>query len=453
MTYSFDKSILRGYDVRGIYGKTLHNEDAYQAGRCLASCVNAGDTIAIGYDYRGSGKILLERMSAGIRSMNVNVVILGIVPTPAVYYAVRTHSEFAGGVMITGSHNPLEYNGFKMLLRDREISGSALSAFFDVAHALPESMAVEGQERQYSVLGEYTSFLQRHLDYDAFSQKSILWCTAGGVTEEVLRNLIPEMPGRHELLIPPKDSRAPDPLGAENREYIKAALTDVKADLAFAFDGDGDRCVMFDSQGNSVLADKIFLFLANEFLKTTPGSVFVVDSKIAFSLEAIVQNGGGRLISVPTGHTNIKAAMRTSNAVLGAEMSGHYFFCYGGGYAFDDGVYAAIQIINKIGACTWEAVCEESAPLWITEEIRIFVTEKEKEEVRSALNRGAHRCEEVAGGAERYMFRDGLIFLRSSRTEDVVSVRAEGFSQKGFKEVRDRLGEILRVILGRDMAL
>lgn len=446
MTHAFKANLVKGYDIRGIYGEELCEDDAYYVGRCIAASVKAGGTLGVGCDYRPSSPALYKSLVAGITSLGVHVANFGHVPTPTLYYTVRTRSELDGGVMITGSHNALKYNGFKMLMRDREISGTELHNFFDLGQALPD-VSVMGTVKPYAVVGDYVEFLESHIDKHAFLSKTVVWGTSGGVAKEVLEKLMPALPQGHALAIPPKDTRAPDPLDPKNIAFMRKVILEKGADMGVAFDGDADRCVVFDAQGEPILADNIFCFLAEELLKINPGAVFVADSKLAQALGEGVRVGGGKILYVPTGHTNIKAAMRSSGAILGGEMSGHYFFPYGGGHAFDDGVFAAVQILNMMGNDTWATIKDRLPPIWVTGEIRVPISDKQLALLESAWLAHTPNVEQIPGGATRYGGDAGWFFVRASRTERLISVRAEGKSEKDFSFLCDVLRASFETIL------
>ena len=448
MTYEFNANLVKGYDIRGVYEQDLLDEDAYYIGRCIASCVDAGGTLGVGYDYRESSPALYKRLVEGITSLGVHVADFGHVTTPTLYYTVRTRGELDGGVMITGSHNALKYNGFKMLMRDREISGTELRNFFDLGQALPD-VSVVGSVKPCHVIDDYVNFIKGHIDQNAFLSKSVVWGTSGGVAKEVLEQLMPFLPKGHLLAVPPKDQRAPDPLDAANAAFMRESILRNGADLGVAFDGDADRCVVFDAKGAPVLADNIFCFLAEEFLKTQPGATFVADSKLAQALGEGVRVRGGKLLYVPTGHTNIKTAMRSSGAVLGGEMSGHYFFPYGGGHAFDDGVFAAVQILNMMGVDSWNVIKDRLPPIWVTGEIRVPISKEQLALLEKVWVKHTPHIEQIPGGAMRYGGEAGWFFARASRTEALVSVRAEGKSQSDFaflcEVLRDSLEDVLEI--------
>jgi len=437
-THIFSPKLMSGYDVRGVYGDVLHDEDAYYIGRCIASYAHAGHTIGVGRDYRPSTPSLYENLVKGINSLGVHVADLGCVPTPVLYHTVRTHSELCGGVMITGSHNDLRYNGFKIMLRDREISGSELKSFSDLGHALP-NLDVRGSVRPLCIIDEYVQFLLRHVQNTAFITKKVLWSTSGGVAEEVLQKLMPFLPAQHQWVKPPLDQRAPDPLIPDNRTFMREMMCKEDADLGLAFDGDADRCVVFDRHGEPLLADQIFLFMVDRALRVSPGATFVADSKVALSLKKHIEQRGGSLLYVPTGHTNIKAAMRTSGAVFGGEMSGHYFFPYGGGHAFDDGIYAAVQILNMMGADTWDTIQDELPALHVTEEIRVPIGDDALARLHALWSDAASESEHIPGGAFRYHVDDGWIFIRKSRTEALISMRAEGKSADSLLRLKQNV--------------
>ncbi len=353
--HQFDPTILRAYDIRGEVGKTLSEDDAYAIGQAFATMVIRKYTkkqpvLAVAYDGRHSSPHFEEAVSSGMASTGAIVKRVGLGPTPMLYFAVRDF-ELDGGIMITGSHNPPSYNGFKIMYAREALFGEEIQRLGDIA----EAGDFESGEGVREVQPMDEQYLEALLDaYDKNKAKrelKVVWDNGNGAAGEILEALVHELPGEHHLLYGEVDgdfpNHHPDPSDEKNLQDLIKAVREQGSDLGLAFDGDADRLGVVDSQGRILWGDQIMQLLAEDVLKANPGATVIADVKASQSLFNKIEALGGKPLIWKTGHSFIKAKMAEEGAKLAGEMSGHIFFAdkY---YGFDDGLYAAVRLLNYL---------------------------------------------------------------------------------------------------------
>ncbi len=439
MTHSFDPSVLREYDIRGITGKTLGEGDAYAIGRGFGTRVrrNGGTRVAVGYDGRFSSPALEARLVAGLTESGIDVVRVGLGPTPMLYYAEAT-LEVDGGVQITGSHNPAEYNGFKMVLAHAPFFGADIQ---DIA-ALGEAGDWEigdGVVSDYAILDDYVARLVEGFDGNAFR---IGWDAGNGAAGEVIDKLVKLLPGEHFTIFTDIDgafpNHHPDPTEEKNLAHLKSLVIDNKLDFGLAFDGDGDRLGAVDGQGRVIWGDQILSILAVPLLEAEPDATVIADVKASQMLYDRIAELGGTPVMWKTGHSLIKTKMKETGAPLAGEMSGHIFFAkdYYDFYGFDDAQFAAVQLIRAIGSQggSLTALKDAMPALVNTPEMRFQVDESRKfsvvDEVLDRLEAEGATVDRTDGA--RVNTPDGWWLLRASNTQDVLVARAESTDQAGL---------------------
>ena len=348
MTHRFDPTSLREYDIRGVVGKTLGTADARAIGRGFATRVRraGGTRVAVGYDGRTTSPELEAALLEGLTAGGVDVVRVGMGPTPMLYYAEAT-LEVDGGIQITGSHNPAEYNGFKMVLQHRPFFGDDIQDLARLAEAGDWEEGT-GTVDTVDIMDDYVGRLMA--GYAGGSYR-IGWDAGNGAAGPVIEKLIKLLPGEHHTLFTDVDgnfpNHHPDPTEEKNLADLKALVADKQLDFGLAFDGDGDRIGAIDGQGRVIWGDQLLSILAVPVLRELPGATIIADVKASQYLFDRVAELGGEPVMWKTGHSLIKTKMRETDAPLAGEMSGHIFFAHDY-YGFDDAQYAAVRLIRAV---------------------------------------------------------------------------------------------------------
>ncbi|MGH7066956.1 MAG: phosphoglucomutase/phosphomannomutase PgmG [Acetobacteraceae bacterium] len=437
-SHRFHPSILREYDIRGIVGATLHPADAYAVGRAFGSLVAraGGSRIAVGYDGRLSSPALEPPLVEGLKASGITVLRIGCGPTPMLYYAaVREKTDAAA--MVTGSHNPPDHNGFKMLCAGQPFFGEAIQRLGQLAES-GDFVTAAGDERRLDITDAYVARLAR--DWDGGSRAlSVIWDNGNGAAGEVLGRLIGRIPGRHVLLNGVIDghfpAHHPDPTIPENLAELRAEVARQKADLGIAFDGDADRIGVVDDSGTILFGDQLMILLARDVLSRNPGATIIGDVKASQVLFDEIIRAGGNALMWRTGHSLIKAKMAETKAALAGEMSGHIFFAERW-YGFDDALYAAVRLLGILarGAHPLSELRTQLPQVVNTPELRFPCPDERKfaivEEVAGRLKARGAELAEIDG--VRVATTDGWWLLRASNTQAVLVARAEAKDQAGL---------------------
>ncbi|MFO1240780.1 MAG: phosphomannomutase/phosphoglucomutase [Sphingomonadaceae bacterium] len=437
MSHHFDPVALREYDIRGIVGKTLGEADAYAIGRTFGTIVrrDGGKCVAVGYDGRLSSPMLEASLLKGLTESGIDVVRVGLGPTPMLYYAESVLDGVDGGIQITGSHNPADYNGFKMVLRHGPFYGEDIQKLGRMAAAADwESGA--GATTDCDIEDAYVARLARDYPGRAFR---IGWDAGNGAAGRVIEKLTRLLPGEHHLLYTEIDGRFPnhhpDPTVEENLADLKALVAEKSLDFGVAFDGDGDRIGAIDGQGRVIWGDQILSILAESVLQQEPGATIIADVKASQALYDRIAELGGQPLMWKTGHSLIKVKMKETDSPLAGEMSGHIFYRHGW-YGFDDAQYVAVRFMQAIaeqgGSLT--AIRDAMPNMINTPELRFQVDESRKfavvDEVLARLEAEGANVNRTDGA--RVNTPDGWWLLRASNTQDVLVARAEAQDQAGL---------------------
>ncbi|NOG68993.1 phosphoglucomutase/phosphomannomutase PgmG [Roseicella sp. DB1501] len=449
--HSFDRTVLREYDIRGIVGTTLQPEDAFAIGRCFGSLVHraGGTKVAVGYDGRLSSPDLEPQLVAGLRACGLEVIRIGLVATPMLYFAAY-HFSADGAVMVTGSHNPPDYNGFKMMLGKKPFYGQQIQEIGRMARegdVVPVS--TEGHDHQVDVMEAYVARLLK--DYDGGDrQLKVVWDPGNGSGSNVTRVLAAKLPGEHYVINGEVDgtfpNHHPDPTVAKNLEQLIAEVKREGADLGIAFDGDADRIGVVDNEGHILFGDQLLVVLARDVLKSKPGGTVIADVKASQVLFDEIAKAGGTPLMWKTGHSLIKAKMAETGSPLAGEMSGHIFFA-DKWYGFDDAPYSAVRLLGIIARMpqTLSAVRAALPQVINTPELRFDCPEERKfevvREVKERLTGAGAKVQDVDG--VRVLTPDGWWLLRASNTQAVLVARCEASSEAGLERLKGMLVEQL----------
>ena len=458
MSHQFHPSVLREYDIRGIIGETLGPDDARAIGRGFATLLRGagGSKVAVGYDGRLSSPILEEALIEGLNASGCDVVRVGMGPTPMLYYAEASIEDVDGGIEITGSHNPANYNGFKLVFMGRpffgadivEIGRLAASGAWLGCEGLGgtgpggERQGGNGINESRDVMAAYIDRMLEGLagiSHERLAALRIGWDAGNGAAGPALEALTAKLPGEHHLLFTEVDgnfpNHHPDPTEEKNLADLKALVASKNLDFGIAFDGDGDRIGAIDGQGRVIWGDQLLMIYAEDLLKMLPGATIIADVKASRALFERVSALGGQPLMWKTGHSLIKSKMKETGAPLAGEMSGHVFFAHQY-YGYDDALYAAIRLIAasaRLGKSVTQLRGELPA-LVNTPEMRFQVDETRKfaviDEVKQRLS--ASGADVNATDGVRVSTEDGWWLLRASNTQDVLVARAESEDQAGL---------------------
>ena len=450
MTHQFDSTVLREYDIRGIIGETLGADDARAIGRGFATLLRraGGSKVAVGYDGRVSSPMLEHALVEGLTASGCDVVRIGLGATPMLYYAEASADDVDGGIQITGSHNPPNYNGFKMVFQGRPFFGEDIQRLGQVA------VAGDWDDGTGTVVDRplLDAFVERLLegvdgiDEAQLESLKIGWDAGNGSAGPALEKLVARLPGEHHVLYAEVDgtfpNHHPDPTVEENLADLRALVAENNLDFGVAFDGDGDRIGAIDGEGRVIWGDQLLMIYAQDLLQRRAGATIIADVKASRALFDHVAAHGGKPVMWKTGHSLIKSKMKETGAPLAGEMSGHVFFAdtY---YGYDDALYAAVRLIAasaRLGRSVTDL--RGAMPAMVnTPEMRFQVDESRKfaaiDEVKARL---ADSPDDVDGtDGVRVTNADGWWLLRASNTQDVLVARAESESEEGLARLMEQI--------------
>lgn len=452
--HNFHPSILREYDIRGIVGDTLHEPDALAIGLAFGTCVirAGGKTVATGYDGRVSSPALHAALVEGLRKSGCDVTSVGIGPTPMTYFAAR-HLKTDAAVMVTGSHNPGNYNGFKFTLKNKPFYGRAILELGAMAARADWTADQDGQYAAADVSDAYVDRLMA--DFDGGRALNIVWDSGNGAAGNVLQKLVQKLPGNHTVLFGDIDgtfpNHHPDPTVDKNLIALREKVVETGADLGIAFDGDADRIGCVDEHGGVIRSDMLLAVYAAEVIAQNPGATIIGDVKCSGSLFAEIKRLGGTPLMWKTGHSLIKAKMNETKAPLAGELSGHIFFAdkY---YGFDDALYCAVRLINILGRSdkTMSGLLAHLPAARGTPEIRVDVDDAEKfgvvDRIKTHL-RGAFAGSDYALNDIDGIRLDGphgWLLVRPSNTQACVVARIEAQTPEILELLKTRLEAALQ---------
>lgn len=438
----FPKEIFKAYDIRGIVGKTLTPEIVEGIGRALGSeaLTRGQETIVVGRDGRLSGPELSQALAKGIMASGIDVVDIGLVATPMVYFATH-HLGTGSGVMVTGSHNPPEYNGLKMVIAGDTLSGESIQSLYERC----ESGNFSQGSGKYSSQDISSAYLERiakdirlarpmKIAVDcgngapgAYAPK--LYRMLGCIVEELYCEVDGNFPNHH-----------PDPSHLENLNDLVAELKKGEAEIGLAFDGDGDRLGVVTKDGSVIFPDRQLMLFASDVLSRNPGAEIIYDVKCTRNLAPWISKHGGKPLMWKTGHSLIKSKMRETNAALAGEMSGHIFFKERW-YGFDDGLYAGARLLEILSRQPNLDDSLHSLPDAVsTPELQIKLKEGENYALidrlqSTAVFEGAQDIVKLDG--LRVEYEDGFGLARSSNTTPVIVLRFEGDNSDALKRIQE----------------
>lgn len=436
MTHSIDPSIFKEYDIRGVYGQNLFDDDAYILGKALASY--GSKRIVVGYDGRHSSQSLSKNLIHGFTSSGAHVTNIGLCHTPLMYFAVEEYG-FDIGVMITGSHNPPDHNGFKIVKDSVHLFGEHIQ---HIKERTDPVHFIDGLGREIITRKIQKDYIERVLkDVNIFGNIKVIWDIGNGSTSDVVNKIVKRLPGTHIILNSCVDgsfpSHDPDPTAPENLEELSTIVIDKECDFGIAFDGDGDRLVIVNRKGVPIYGDQLSAIFASDILKHNKNGKIIVDIKSSNSLINIIKASSGVPIISKTGHSIIKAKMKESGALFGGETSGHFFFA-DRWYGFDDGVYSAIRFLEIFSLCKQKGIdiFESVVNCFSTPEIRIDCSVKFEviERLKSRLKASGIPFIDIDG--IRVENEDGWWLVRASNTQDQLTIRIEAYKEEKLNSIK-----------------
>jgi phosphomannomutase len=444
-------SIFKAYDIRGVVPTTLDAEIAEALGRAFGSAARAAGekSVAVGRDGRLSGPSLSEALIRGLVATGVEVINIGAVTTPMLYFAA--HTLATSGIQVTGSHNPKDYNGFKMVLAGRAIYGDEIQSLRRVMEAGSANLAEGGSVRKVDVLEAYTQRivgdikLARPLKIVVDSGNGIAGASAPAILRAIgceVTELFSEVDGNFP-------NHHPDPSKPENLADLIAALKSGDAELGLAFDGDGDRLGIVTREGNNIYPDRQMMLFAQDVLSRVPGGTIVYDVKCSQRLGPAIEAAGGVPMIFKTGHSLIKAKMKEIDSPLGGEMSGHIFFKERW-FGFDDGTYAGCRLLEILSKSANASTVLDGLPTsFSTPELNVKCAEGEPHTLVDQLVKTANfaapaKVSTIDG--VRVDWPDGFGLIRASNTTPVLVMRFEGQTKDALDRIEAEMLAFLKTV-------
>lgn len=442
---SIKKNIFKSYDIRGIYPQDLNEEASYAIGRAFARKIKVSETV-VGMDMRISGPALKQELIRGITDEGVNVIDIGLVPIDAVYFAVHKQNKPAG-VMITASHNPKEYNGFKMPLANTGwVRGEPL---YDDVINLPvlEKTETKGEVNTLDIMPEYIKHVLSFCDVNKIKPFKVVVDAGNGMAGKVIPLLTPHLPIETIPLNFTLDGNFPahpsNPLLPESQVQIKNAVIENKADFGVIFDGDTDRLFFVDEQGEFIRADKTLLILTKEFLKREPGAGIVYNAICSRIVPEKIKAWGGRPIITKVGFVNVMQAMAENKGIMGGELSAHYSF-RDNGYS-DSGFIAwliLMQLLSEDGRKLSEII-KEFAVYDKTDEINITMDDNKREAVIAKIKNKYQAAQQNELDGLTVSFSDWWFNVRKSNTEPLLRLTIETQNPEMTAEKKHELMDLI----------
>ncbi|MBI1978086.1 MAG: phosphomannomutase/phosphoglucomutase [Candidatus Omnitrophica bacterium] len=433
--------IFREYDIRGIADRDLTDDAITLIGKAYGTYLRrkGKKTVTFGRDARTSSPRIYQAFLKGVLSTGLNVISIGLVTTPCLYFSV-VHLKVDGGVMITGSHNPPEHNGLKLSLDTSNLHGAQIQELEQMIER-SDFETGSGAVTEKTVIDEYRDYIQGLFKFKR-KLKVVVDC-GNGMTSLIAPDLLEHLGLQVIKLYTTVDGRFPnhpaDPSEPENLKDVIAAIKRERADIGLAFDGDGDRVGVVDHEGNVIPGDKLLVLYSRAVLKEVPGATIIADVKCSNILFQDIKKHGGRGILWKTGHSLIKAKMKEENAILAGEMSGHMFFKHRW-FGFDSGIYAAcrtLEILDQTGKTIPELLAD-LPKTYATPEIRVECSDELKFKVVKAVLEDLRKNYKVIDiDGVRVEFPDGWGLVRASNTQPVLVMRFEATSEKRLAEIKN----------------
>ncbi len=445
MKHFFDPTIIREYDIRGIYGDTLKKDDAQIIGHIFGLSLKKNKTVNICCDGRKSSQPLKEELIKGLSQVGCNIIDIGVGPTPMLYYSNFLNNSEAG-IMITGSHNPPSHNGFKIVKDKVSFFGVDLKNLAKSAQNY-DFVEKKSSYKKNDIEDKYVNMLIKNLNQE--KNLNVVWDAGNGSAGKVMKKIANHIKGEKILLYEDIDgefpNHHPDPSDQDTLIDLIKSVKENKMDLGIAFDGDGDRIGVVDNLGNVIPGDLLLLLLGIDVLKKKKGACIIGDVKCSQVLFDEIKKNGGRAVMSKTGHSLIKDCMKKESADLAGEMSGHIFFAddY---YGFDDALYASIRLINILSQNKKKLadLIFQFPKLYNTPEIRIHCDDKEKFKIIDEIISNQKNNNYSAIDGIRVKDEKGWWLMRASNTQAAIVLRCEANTSEELSYIKNRVKEELK---------
>ncbi len=449
-----NKDIFRQYDIRGIVGQDLTPETVELLGKGIGTYFRQRDRreVSLGRDGRLSSPEFSKFFTRGLLSTGCNVFDLGTVPTPLLYFSIY-YKKYEAGVMITGSHNPPEYNGFKMMLGEDTLFGAAIQDIYTLIHS-GQFVEEEGASAQtYDITPEYEEYVLNNITLQK-KLKIVVDAgngTAGVVAVPIFKKLGCEVIELYCDVDGNFPNHHPDPTLPEALEDLIQKVVEVKADLGFAYDGDGDRIGVIDNLGQIIWGDKLLIVFARDILSLHPGAAIISEVKASKLLYDEIESLGGRPIMWKTGHSFIKKKIKEEHALLAGEMSGHIFFA-DRFFGFDDAIYSSARLLELMSRSNKD-LSQNFADLpktFSTPEIRVYASDQVKftivDEVKKTL---AQKYPIIDIDGVRAIYPNGWALVRPSNTQEILVLRFEADSENDLQAIRSEVEKTIEDVIAQ----
>lgn len=456
VTKMYKNHIFREYDIRGVYETDFDNEFAKNLGQAFASFLKdkQGETptLSIGYDARLSSPGIVEAVIEGFTAAGAKVFNLGLITTPMSYFSMF-QMGLSGGIMVTGSHNPPEYNGFKLSMGKTTIFGDQIQELKSYVEQ-KQFHSGSGNCEDYDISDEYISRYKEEFK-DMKNINAVLDC-GNGAAGAIVRRLYNAAGVSPEILFEKPDgtfpNHHPDPTVEKNTVDLKAAVKERGAVVGIGFDGDADRIGIVDENGRFILGDEIMMIIARDILKKNPGAKIIGDVKCSDRLYHDIRENGGQPIMWKTGHSLIKNKIKAENSPFGGELSGHIFFS-DRNYGYDDAPYAGLRLLEILSNSgkTIDELLAGVPKSFSTPEIRTETTEENKVVlVKKLQEHFANPKENISVNTidgVRVSYPDGWALVRSSNTQPVITIRFESHTEEGLTRIQGNMMELINPLL------
>jgi len=446
--------IFRQYDIRGKVDKDLTPDTVELLGKGIGTYFrqNKRRDIALGRDCRLSSPVFSEALSRGLLSTGCQITDLGIIPTPLLYFAIY-YKKIEAGVMITGSHNPPEYNGFKMMLGEETLYGKTIQDIFTIIQNKNFIEEVSTNKKKYNIIPEYQDFLLKNIKLNK-KLKVVVDAgngTAGVIAVPIFKKLGCDVIELYCEMDGSFPNHHPDPTLPEALEDLINKVLESKADLGVAYDGDGDRIGAIDDKGNIIWGDQLMIFFSRDILLSNPGSSIISEVKASKVLYDEIKKLGGRPIMWKTGHSLIKKKIKEEKALLAGEMSGHIFFA-DRFFGFDDAIYSSARLLELLSLSEKKLsqMLSELPKTYHTPEIRVYASEAVKfkivEEVKKELSQ-KYPIIDIDG--VRAIFPQGWGLVRASNTQEILVLRFEGDTKDALETIEKEVKQTVEKAIKR----
>lgn len=450
--------IFREYDVRGVFDVDFDTDFAFHLGRSLVTAIHkrggpANPRLTLGYDARLSSPQIATAVADGFKASGATVIHLGLVTSPISYFSTFALPDVAGGIMVTGSHNPPEYNGFKISAGRSTIFGEEIKALERIIRARDYADG-QGREERVDILSLYVERYKS--EFGGLAPIPVVLDCGNGAAGVIARRLYEAVGLKPHILFEKPDgtfpNHHPDPTVEHNLKALRAEVVARNARLGLGFDGDADRVGLLDHAGRFVLGDEMMVLIAHDILSRSPGAKIIGDVKCSDRMYEYVRKRGGHAIMWKTGHSLIKEKVKIEKAPFGGELSGHIFFA-DRNYGYDDALYAGlriVEILSRTGRTIPELLADLPAS-YSTPEIRIDTTEEKKHliveelKARFAAKSDGYSTNLIDG--IRVSFPEGWALARASNTQPVLVLRFEAQSAEGLERIRGLFESVVNPLL------